>query len=1191
MGSGQSQTNAAVEAHLSKWETALAELEQVTRASRRMIENDRIYPNSTTVSDRRQSCDDDASEPSLRGGRRSSQVSFGTGLVPPQPQSQPHFQGQSTATPPPPLQQQQQQSPKQIQTPTEGSPRGMNMGVSYATINNNSNTDVSRGVSSTGHQPKYNRQQVMEIRKARTSFFKSYEVEQIEDEKSIEDCSDFGTTAVALSYLLGGERGCKDRKKRVTVEDIFFAAHVPLHYLHGGILSLPVMTDIIREFIDVDNRFKDEYGLSVMHLDISPTLGQVELGGNEVGDRQTRMQLPEFTKAITHDCEEETQVVRIVNYDPYVLEQETIVDAFEDEDESGSALTASVLVSPQHRPRRYAKNNNGAYAVIVDVRYVVQLMVTLAEGIVGSDISVRIVEVPAAALFKAMTVAKEGERARGFIRVFRKDSVPVMTHDEVQIMFSPELSSGKVIGSILQGTHASVISTHISPHIVAVGWAMHLLGGVRPNAHGYGNGLPVSEIIRKMHFPAEVFVDGSLPLEEVFKYAREYVHVTNRNYNLAVYPVLTKISREDAVPTISVFDLESIIIDVKNANEDPEVPEHIMVIMYNANVAHNVLYITTQPQWCILAGYDEETQTALLIDAHPKTFLKTWTCPLDRLHKALTSNGYIIFSKSREAASRHKSGDSSTCGSSQLLGYKSDPALVGAPRRIASTVQNRLELLHEQETLDVTTIDVVKTFTFPSLPLSATMIALALTKLGVPTTFEDVFMALPFETSALMLRYFTLESVAVCLTTYLKGVGLAMDVETYHTDKCNGGRPRLPWEDFKKLIEEGSRNSDKAFIMLYSPDNIEVFGDSHPFGSTGLLVGYCARTESVTIMDTNPHGYFRTWPVPLQSLYRALHDKDWRHRRSGCIVLTRRTTPIELQFPPEYTREMYLHIVPVQNIFHVSPSPHFQALSSAFAQLGFFYSPEEIFYEAYLKTMADQRRRGSQAFAWRDVDVSLSVINKQIDARFLAQVCRMFLESRNPTKSGKSNMLKRTDGNMNGATNNSNNNNDDNKDTIHVELLDDVDVDDLDTILRDATRREGNKSVLLLNYDTTKAHDVEYWGRSVALVKSYNPDTQMVELFEGEHAVFGLLWTVSVEKLIEIGDLQNEGRSAYGFVRMEKVKALAAPKRLALMKGPDPDDLDDTSPSSNNTNNNTAARRHREMVAKFVPGGEDNKEV
>lgn len=1164
MGSGQSHSNDAVEAHLNKWDSAVRKFERMTTATRNAIERDRMSCCTGRPTGQRASTDDECLDASNHATLYMSQVSFGT--------SQNHTQH------------------RQNQTSMENSLHVTGVGVSHMTVNNTSAMDVSMLASSTGLHQRPNRQQVQEIRKARISFFKSYETSKPEEVVQLEGCSHFGVAAVALSYLLGGKKGCEDRKKRVTVEDIFFAAHVPLQYLHSGEQSLSVMADIIRDFIDVDNRFKNEYSLSVMYLDIAPTIGQVELGGNDVGDRQTRMQLPEFTKVITHDCEEEMHLIRIVNYDPYVLDQETMIDAGDCEDDYNTALTASVrLNSTRLSANRHRKNNRGAYAAIVSVRNVVQLMVTLAEGVVGESMYVTLVEVPAAALFKAMTAVKPGARARGFIHIFRKDTVPVITHDVVQSMFTPELASGKVLGSTLQGMHAFATSMHISSHIIAVAWAMHLLGGVRVNSHGHGNGLPVSDIIRKMRLPAEVFIDSNLPLGEVFRYAREYVRITNRNYNVAVYPVLTKVLREDAVPTISVFDLETIIIDVINGNKDPEAPEHVMVIMYNASVAHNVLYISKLPQWCLLSGYDKETQTVLLIDAKSKKFMQTWRCSLERLHKAMTFNGYIVFSKSQNNTSNSKSNEGGGLCAWSSSSCTPDPGLVGAPRRISSTVQSHLELLRGQEKLVMEVNNESKMFCFPSLPLSSTMIALALTRLGVSTTFEDVIIELPFDISSLMIRFFTVEALAICLTTYVKKVGLAMDVQTYHTDKRCDGTYRMQKDDFKSLVEKSVEEENKILFVLFENEKILIFGDSHPFGCTGLVVGYNAKTESVTVIDSNPNSYFRTWSVPFEALYKALLDDEVKHRRRGCVLLTRRNLECDSQFPLMYSRDFSLHLLPVQNIFHVSPSPHFQALSVAFAQLGHFYSPEEIFYEAYLKTMDDQRRRGSQAFAWRDVDVSLSVINKQIDARFLAHVCRMFIDSRGSKKANQAQgVLKRVDSHRGGfgfsggdATKDTGE-----ADVIQVEVLDDVDLDELETILMDATRRDDNNSVLLLNYDTAKAHDVGQWGRSVALVKSYNPETKMVELFDGEYVVFGLLWTVDLATLIEIGDLQNEGRSPYGFVKMERVKSRTLPKRLALMRNPDLDE--DESPAAGSSEfltppkNGLALRRNREFVTKFV---------
>uniref|UniRef100_A0A146LIJ3 Uncharacterized protein n=1 Tax=Lygus hesperus TaxID=30085 RepID=A0A146LIJ3_LYGHE len=119
-------------------------------------------------------------------------------------------------------------------------------------------------------------------------------------------------------------------------------------------------------------------------------------------------------------------------------------------------------------------------------------------------------------------------------------------------------------------------------------------------------------------------LDGELPIEEVFSYTSLYVHQKRRNsVKVSLYPVMTKIERKNAVPTISVFDLEAILIDIKRMNKSREAPSHVMLCMYNAGVAHNILYVTNNMQCCILAGYDEATQTALLIDAHPKMFSRT----------------------------------------------------------------------------------------------------------------------------------------------------------------------------------------------------------------------------------------------------------------------------------------------------------------------------------------------------------------------------------------------------------------------------------------------------------------------------------------------------------------------------------------------------------------------------------------
>ncbi|CAD2214465.1 hypothetical protein AGDE_13280 [Angomonas deanei] len=75
-------------------------------------------------------------------------------------------------------------------------------------------------------------------------------------------------------------------------------------------------------------------------------------------------------------------------------------------------------------------------------------------------------------------------------------------------------------------------------------------------------------------------------------------------------------------------------------------------------------------------------------------------------------------------------------------------------------------------------------------------------------------------------------------------------------------------------------------------------------------------------------------------------------------------------------------------------------------------------------------------------------------------------------------------------------------------------------------------------------------GRNVALVKSFDKEARLIELWDAEYAVFGLSFCVTLEKLIEIGDIENEGKSPYGFVKFERRDGPPKRTTLGLMKAP-----------------------------------------
>eukprot|EP00758_Cryptobia_borreli_P019803 Tbor_TRINITY_DN9116_c0_g1::TRINITY_DN9116_c0_g1_i1::g.14475::m.14475 len=958
--------------------------------------------------------------------------------------------------------------------------------------------EEARRKSPTEKKP--NRQHIMEVHRKRISCFKSYVDVDLCDLVGRLACDHFATVAVALSCLLGGLYTSVDRKERVTVEDIFFAAHVPLHLLNREHMTLTELYDVVHEFLDVDNRFKGEYRVEVVHLDVAPIVGQVELGSNECGDRQTKIQLPEFRKTIQHDLDEEPNSIMIANFDPFVLEQDYMMDD-EDEDEdyedyendlsrSLSGQAALQIVKHIHEPKKslHSKNNGGMFAAITECRNAVQFMVTLAKAATTDRLHCELEEVPLNSLFKAMTCHQPGERARGYLRISKINvgstsmSGNINTNLGDQSFFSPELCSGKVVGSLCYGIHAHSVVPIVSPHLVAFAWALHLINGASENSHHHGRGLPIGDIIRKTNLPCEVYLECDIPLEQVYLYAKAYLSCTSQldKFRLEMVPVLTRVSRDDAVPTMSVFDLESVLMDFKNANQDPESPSSIMIIQYNANVAHNVLGISSSSQWCILAGYDSDTQTVTLIDANANKFCASWTCPLDRIHKAITTHGYLSLTKV-EAESISGPNNSTS--------------------KIPAVVQSRTEYIKSISHMDH--IHAFKSFPFPKEPFAITVLAMALSRIGIDTDFDHILTTLPYQPSAILDFRFGIEALMICARDLLKSIKMNTHytIEQLHFDMTEDGENKIQKDDFEWKIKEAiSKPDDVSLIVHYNQKHVDILGTMKPFGEYGLVTGYKQSEEIVIVTDCNPSRYSRSWEVSLSQLHTAIASIGHHGRRSrGIVTITKHKDPIILK-TPQYVRKFDLQVVPMQNTFQMSPSPQIQALSVAFAQLGHYNSPEEIFYEAYLKTVNDQRRRGSQAFAWRDVEVSLAILNQKIDKKIMTLVARKFIESRKISN-------------------------------LSLELLEEVEIPDLPDMLIDCCKPSANH-VIMLNYDAGKHHEIPGMGSSVALIQSYDEDMDEIGMFDCEYCLYGLQWKCTFQQLIAAADLENPGTSKFGFVKL-----------------------------------------------------------
>ena len=967
--------------------------------------------------------------------------------------------------------------------------------------------------------------------------------------------SQFASAALALSQLLGGASNTTDRAKKVTVEDLFFAANIPLNGLYQQDWQLAEMYDVVRDFVSIDSRFKNDYSVECIFLDVRPSVGQVDRGRVEVGQRQYRRTLPELRQQIEEDLAT-GNASYIVNFDPFIVEQEVRQVEGADEDDEGqtetmanaslepgqfglsithekgkmalkpgkSLLTGGDMPSQEDginfvtMPKTVSNANAGMFSVVADMRQRVSDMVTLCEAtVVHSQIQGNLIEIPFKALYEAMTFSSEHScfRPRGVIRISHRDVSGDKLNEETNVgwFYSDELCSGKVFGTTLNGINANVINFNIPPHLVASAWAFHFIGGTQGDScHGHGRGLPVGDIIRTVGLPHDVFLETDLPLDQVHMYLCEYIALKGMEdaYSLVLCPVLTKVNRANAVPTQSLSDLEATLIELEAANDDPECPSHIMIVQFNSFIARNEIKpehgIMEKTSWGVVVGYNSETNYVRVIDGRAKRNCTTWTLRLDRLHEAVTDYGYMIL------ASKAKP-EMQISGQVPVVATASP---VGQLRSVPYAVARRFSLLEKQRKKFHVGNDLIKTFAFPRVSLPITVAAAALTRLGRFTVVDSIVHESSIEVNALLRSSTSPHMFKRILEDYLDRTGLTNDfsIEVVHcahkgdkkTARIPTKEPLLNFSAFCELIRKSdfSETAKSIIIVHFDSTTIKVVGDAHPFGDYAVVTGMEERQDghlTVCVNDANPNAFYRSWEMPVEVLFEAMTSRAAdTYRTRGIVCIHKKSAAEKEASAKKDGRSFDLSVVPLQFPSLISASPHVQCLSIAFAQLGHYFSPEEIFYEAFLKTASVHRRRASQAVAWRSVDISMTVLNKYITSKFLAQMANSFIGCRNAPN-------------------------------LHARQ----EISEPDAVLAmfvDATSPNADH-VLCMKYDVETIHGIDNLGHSMGIVQSYNAEEKTVTILEAEFAVFGRCWTVSTDDLFAANRKSCEGTEGIDLIIVE----------------------------------------------------------
>eukprot|EP00759_Apiculatamorpha_spiralis_P032072 PhF_6_TR33672/c0_g2_i1/m.49300 len=727
------------------------------------------------------------------------------------------------------------------------------------------------------------REKVHGVKSQRRFFFTAFET-PMSSRLSHMKAGHFGVLAMSLSFL---------GKTSVTVEDIFKAAQMPLEYINYPSMTLAELYDVTILFLKNDARFgAKSFEAELVHMDTTVASGEVGHGylAMETSHRCVVETLADFREGLETEVTS-MDVVRIVNYDPVVVEQGLMI-LDEDSDDSHDGI-ANMVISPSVQrikanqiKSKSRRDNQGGFGVVVDYN-TTQHLVRLAGATLDADIHAVEVEAPISTLYKA--ICKDNEyvgRPRGYIRLRRRiASEPVTPVTVAPLDFGYR--------TVRQAT---------APYMIALAHALRKwFNGGRSSLKSI-----ISDIVRKVGVPIDLYLLRNASLEIAQNVLETYLMKSGLSSQITheVLSINTKLEcKEDSQTTLSIMELDSYLTQATNNG-------HMVVALVDMNIALNVMGVDTH-HWVLVQSYDSELQTAVMLDTNPKKYTSSWLISLERLHRALVKRGMITLS-----------------------------SIAATPPSSAIT---------PKPTTAVTTSTYISSylagvFEFPSTPLPITLMAFALTKLGHFTTVDTLlFRSLWVDVSDLLgAQYSVMDSVKI-LRKYLTDNNLS-DIE------CTAVIMEPDRSNQKKLGMHGFFADMKSYAMDPSTQVIFHYSKSIlPYGclNHALLVDFLETEEMVVLCDANPNRGLRFLKVPLSDLFNALQDISTIARRSHGFVVLRKVaaaTSASSQVTQRFVDDGSVISVPGRSPFLVQISPHLSTVAFALTRLGIQCSAEDIFY-------------------------------------------------------------------------------------------------------------------------------------------------------------------------------------------------------------------------------------------------------
>lgn len=651
-------------------------------------------------------------------------------------------------------------------------------------------------------------------------------------------CSWLACASVAIHFVSGVE---------TSLEDILKHNQMAMHYVTFPSVTLAELFDNVDEYVTSAPTMHDLGVRAEVATFDAATVDEVgdELG---TGDRLPVMSLAAFRKELNANLVLD-QNIYIFNYDPYVVQENEMRNPDDEAEEDENEESSTGSGSPKKKKlMQWQPKNMGSFALLLNFNPALHT-VTLATPHFDDSTGQFHLETHMCSIqtLYSACCAKDGytKRSRGFVRVFKAQADD--HHQPVPSIFPINLLDGRSANGML----SIALDVAIAPHILGLAISHHIVAETMlPRNSARSNaalrGIPVSDLCVELQLPVHIVTGGSAktPLPTVFALYHEFLQrrgVLQSGVHVGVVPVTRKGGADDGMPSVLDEDFFAHLVASVASKS-------VLLVNFDVNVAQNVVIVDPSvgdpSHFAIVVGIDEHRGIVRLADVSVKKFRKTWHVPLVRLYNAIIGYGYVIISQDAAVANRFDPDGSKT-------------------QRILSSARNRLPPQLRLKSM----------FEFPRKNYNVTVLASVLTQMGFPTTVEDIVFNSGFHISFLLSEHIPLRDVCRILVNYVHAkLGDQVRVTPQNFDK---GVVSL--ETFAARVQESCR--DDSTFLLVNYNTVALQGKDDVWnGSVGgplaVVVAFDPTTRIVTLSDTNPEAFYRTWACPIDFLHAICHDID-----------------------------------------------------------------------------------------------------------------------------------------------------------------------------------------------------------------------------------------------------------------------------------------------------------------------------